>query len=186
MHTLVQDLLRLSRAGRTAIHLGSVSLGTCAADAVGQLSDRVLEVNAEVVCEDLPEVVGDARLLTQVYHALLGNALKFVAPGRRPQIHLTAEHVGDHWVFGVRDNGIGIRQEYTEQVFAPFRRLHGRDEFEGTGIGLAICRKAVERHGGRIWVESTWGEGTCFKFTLATSAQAESPDEQMPVASPAT
>ena len=173
MHTLVHDLLRLARAGRTAMRRIRVSLSACASDAANQLAEIVSETDAEIVCDDLPEVDADPRLLTQVYYGLLGNALKFMPQGRRPAIHISAEYIGGDWVYFVRDNGIGIRQEYIEQVFAPFRRLHGRDEYEGTGIGLAICRKAIERHGGTIWVESTPGQGACFKFTLgATRAPA--------------
>ena len=91
--------------------------------------------------------------------------MKFV-DGKQPDIRLPAERDGGDWVLGVKDNGIGIQPEYTEQIFAPFRRLHGMTEYEGTGIGLALCRKTIERHGGKIWVESDPGQGSHFKFTL--------------------
>ena len=96
----------------------------------------------------------------------LRNGLKF-CNAQHPVIRLTAEQQGEQLVFGVHDNGIGIQPEYHEQIFMPFKRLHGRGDYEGTGIGLAICRKTVERHGGRIWVESELGQGTHLKFTLA-------------------
>jgi light-regulated signal transduction histidine kinase (bacteriophytochrome) len=113
----------------------------------------------------LPHVHVDACLIEQLYQNLIGNAIKF-SGGRPPQIHLTAQRAKTGWVFGVRDHGIGIAPEYATMIFAPFKRLHSREAYEGTGIGLAICRKAVERHGGRIWVESTLGEGSHFMFTL--------------------
>ena len=116
-------------------------------------------------------MTGDSLLLTQLYQNLLSNAMKFV-DGKVPDIRLTAERDGAVWVLGVKDNGIGIQAEYAEQIFAPFRRLHGMTEYEGTGIGLALCRKTVERHGGKIWVESDPGQGSHFKFTRR-AAQAE-------------
>ena len=114
-------------------------------------------------------IAGDATLLTQVYQNLLNNALKFT-DGAQPHICLTAEPAGNSWVLGVRDNGIGIEPQFAQRIFAPFQRLHTRSEYEGTGIGLAICKKVVERHGGRIWVESTPGAGAHFKFLLPAHA----------------
>jgi signal transduction histidine kinase len=110
--------------------------------------------------------MGDPTLVTQVFQNLLGNALKYRRPDVRPELTLSVERSGDMWVVGVRDNGIGISMEHADQVFQPFKRLHSRDKFEGTGIGLAICRKAVERMGGRIWLEAAPGQGAHFKFTL--------------------
>ena len=112
-----------------------------------------------------PRSWGDATLLTQLYQNLLGNALKFIGD-ERPVIHLTMAREGEMWTLGVRDNGIGLAPEYAEQIFKPFKRLHGMATYAGTGIGLSICQKAVERHGGRIWVESEPGRGAHFLFTL--------------------
>jgi signal transduction histidine kinase len=115
------------------------------------VGDETLEVR--IAKTELPVVMGDSVVLTQLYQNLLGNALKFTAD-KPPVLRLTCERDGDDWILGVRDNGIGIAKEQSEKIFAPFKRLHGRGEFAGTGIGLATCRKAVERHGGRIFVES--------------------------------
>jgi len=171
MQTLVVDLLALSRAGRADLKRERLSLDDCVDRAVQALATRVVETHAEINRDALPDVVGDPTLLTQLYQNLLGNALKFVSVGRTPLVHVTAEHDNGRWIFGVRDNGIGIKPQYHEQIFAPFKRLQGRDEYEGTGIGLAIARKAVERHGGRIWVESEPARGAHFKFTLQVDAE---------------
>jgi light-regulated signal transduction histidine kinase (bacteriophytochrome) len=126
---------------------------------------RLDEAGAEVQRGPLPEVTGDATLLTQLFQNLIGNALKFRSE-QRPVIELTVEKHSHGWTLGVRDNGIGITPEHAEQVFLPFQRLHAMGEYEGSGIGLAICRKSVERHGGRIWVESEAGKGAHFMFTI--------------------
>jgi signal transduction histidine kinase len=110
-------------------------------------------------------VRGDTSQLRQLFQNLIGNAIKFRA-GRVPEIAISALKKGYLWQFAVKDNGIGIAAEYHEKVFQVFQRLHGQSEYPGTGIGLAICRKIVERHGGRIWVESEPGQGTTFFFTL--------------------
>ena len=111
-------------------------------------------------------------MLTKLYQNLISNALKFNRP-EHPEIRLTAERENEFWILGVQDNGIGIDQEFCEQIFSPFKRLHGRGEFGGTGIGLAICRKTVERHGGNIWVELQPGEGAHFKFTIPINLEQE-------------
>ena len=167
MQALIQDLLALSRTGRMAMQYDWVSLDICVNNALAALAVRLQETAASITRDPLPVVWGDATLLTQLYQNLLDNALKFVAHDH-PIIHLTAERHAAQWVFGVQDHGIGLKPEYAEQIFAPFKRLHSRAEYEGTGIGLAICRKAIERHGGQIWVESQPGQGAYFKFTLAS------------------
>jgi chemotaxis family two-component system sensor kinase Cph1 len=167
MQALIEDLLALSRTGRMAMQSDWIRLDSCVQDALETLAVRIQETQASITRDPLPIVWGDATLLTQLYQNLIDNALKFVAHGQ-PIIHLTAEQHADQWVFGVQDHGIGLKPEYAEQIFAPFKRLHNRAEYQGTGIGLAICRKAIERHGGTIWVESQPGQGAHFKFTLAT------------------
>ncbi len=148
-----------------------VDLNDCVNHALDALHIRIDETEAEVILTPLPTVLGDATLLTQLYQNLLGNALKFVG-NERPVIHLMAEREDDLWTLGVRDNGIGLDPVYAEQIFKPFKRLHGMATYPGTGIGLSICQKAVERHGGRIWVESELGQGAHFRFTIpATAAQ---------------
>ncbi|MFN0022109.1 MAG: sensor histidine kinase [Pirellulaceae bacterium] len=166
MRNLIQDLLSLSRAGRTAMKVEPISLDKCVTQALDALDMRVQETQAQIDYPSLPWVAGDSTLITQLYQNLVGNALKFIPPDRKPKISLSADCRGDHWELAVSDNGIGIKPEHLERLFKPFQRLHGRNEFEGTGIGLAICKKAVERHGGTIWVESQPGTGSQFKFTI--------------------
>jgi signal transduction histidine kinase len=172
LQTLIHDLLALSRAGGTAMQRAWVPLDTCVDRALEVLATRVQETSARITRDPLPVVWGDPTLLTQIYQNLIDNALKFVRHSQ-PVVRLTAERRADGWLFGVQDRGIGLSPEYAEEIFAPFKRLHSRAEYPGTGIGLAICRKAVERHGGRIWVESQPGKGTHFKFTLDTKIQGK-------------
>jgi len=165
MQKLVQDLLALSRSGRMAMKWEALSLNHCVDQALETLTMRAKESGAEILRDDLPEAWGDRTMLTQLYENLLSNALKFTKADR-PLIHLTSERIDGRLILGVKDNGIGVDARYADQIFAPFKRLHGRGEYQGTGIGLAICAKTVERHGGKIWVESEIGGGAHFKFTL--------------------
>ena len=165
MQRLVQDLLALSRSGRQKMNVAATRIEHCVSGALDALEIRIRETKAEISRAKMPVVRGDASMLTQLYQNLIGNALKF-CDADHPCIELTAEQSEGNWTLGVRDNGIGIKPEYAKQIFAPFKRLHGRGRYEGTGIGLAICRKIVERHGGAIWVESELGQGAHFKFTL--------------------
>lgn len=171
MRVLVQDLLALSRTGRDGVKREPVSLRDCAERALGTLSERVESTGARIEFDELPLVPGDRTLLEQLYQNLIGNALKFRGM-QPPRIRLTADFANGKQVFGVRDNGIGIKPEYTRQIFVPFKRLHGQTEYEGTGIGLAICAKIVQHHGGTIWVESEPGRGSHFKFTLSAEESA--------------
>lgn len=178
MHVLVGDLLILSRSGRTEIQKRPIELDVCVDEAMSAVSARVDEAGAEIERDALPTVSCDKRLVTQLYQNLVSNALKFVKPDVTPMIHLTVEEADGEIVFGVRDNGIGIKPDYLQIIFSPFKRLHGRSEYEGSGIGLSICRKAVERHGGKIWVESEYGQGSHFKFTLGDTANVDvSPED---------
>ncbi len=165
MQHLVGDLLALSRTGKLSMVREHLALDEAVDRALDALALRIAESGATISRASLPKVWGDLTLLTQLYQNLISNALKFV-DGRPPEIALTAEQVGGEWVFGVRDQGIGIPAKYVGQIFQPFKRLHGRGQFEGSGIGLSICRKVVERHCGRIWVESEENRGAWFKFTL--------------------
>ena len=166
MQTLIRDLLALSRAGRVAKKREKVSLHECADRALEALAMRMKETGAQVMREELPDVWGDSTLLTELYQNLIGNALKF-SGDQRPIIQLTFEERDGGQIFGVKDNGIGIEPKYAPQIFQPFRRLHGGAEYEGSGIGLAICHKIVDRHGGKIWVESEPGKGAHFRFTFS-------------------
>jgi chemotaxis family two-component system sensor kinase Cph1 len=123
------------------------------------------EAGAKVTRDPLPTVMADDIQLGQLFQNLIANAMKFRGE-EPPRIHVSAKQNGDEWLFSVRDNGIGIDPTLTDRIFIMFQRLHGMKEYPGTGIGLAICKKIVERHGGRIWVESEIGEGTTFYFTM--------------------
>jgi light-regulated signal transduction histidine kinase (bacteriophytochrome) len=171
MQTLVQDLLSLAGAGNQPLSTEPVSLDLCAETALASLSARIEETGAEILRDGLPTVLGDRTLLTQVYQNLIGNALKLRHREVRPVVRLGVERLDGHFVLSVSDNGIGIKPDYVDQIFAPFKRLHGRGEYEGSGIGLAICSKAVARHGGDIWVDSKPGDGSTFRFTLASDIQ---------------
>jgi light-regulated signal transduction histidine kinase (bacteriophytochrome) len=114
----------------------------------------------------LPDVHADETQLVQLFQNLIGNGIKFCGD-RTPQVDVSARRDGDRWVFAVRDNGIGIERQYWEQIFVIFQRLHTRQKYAGTGIGLAVCKRIVERHGGKIWLDSQPGQGTTFYFTLS-------------------
>jgi light-regulated signal transduction histidine kinase (bacteriophytochrome) len=132
----------------------------------------VQESGATVTRDLLPTAVADGAQLCQVFRNLIGNAIKFRGE-TPPRIHVSAEKQGAEWLFAVRDNGIGIDPKYGERIFVVFQRLHNRNEHAGNGIGLAICKRIVERHGGRIWVESQAGEGSTFYFTLPAAAEVQ-------------
>jgi light-regulated signal transduction histidine kinase (bacteriophytochrome) len=132
---------------------------------VKRLDPALTESGATVTHGSLPTVVAESRQIGQVVQNLLSNALKFRGP-EAPRIHLWAQQQGDEWVIAVQDNGIGIEPRHAERIFGIFQRLHPREAYPGTGMGLAICRKIVERHGGRIWVESPPSQGATFFFTL--------------------
>ena len=175
MQTLVQDLLRLSRIGRVELTLADISLDECVKGALISLESQLEDAgHPEISRDPLPTVRGDKTMLTQLYQNLIGNAVKYRGQDP-PRIHLTCQTEDGQLVLGVRDNGIGIDQLYHESIFVAFKRLHGQTEYPGTGIGLAICRKAVERHGGRIWVESESGKGSHFKFTIDTNREENKP-----------
>jgi len=173
MERLINDLLSLSRAGRRPILVERIALQDCLQDALDGLNSALSESGAEVRRDDLPAVIGDRTLITQVYQNLLANALKFVPDGERPHVRATAEVVGDEWEFGVRDNGIGIDPNHVDRIFEPFERLHGLDAYDGSGIGLAVCKRSIERLGGRIWVHPETRRGAHVKFTLPVRREAD-------------
>ena len=165
MQQLINDLLAFSRVGRESGPTQPIDLGDAARHALANLDTAVAESSARFEIGPLPTVRGEAPLLTILFQNLIGNALKFRGE-RPPLIQVGAERDGDVWTVAVTDDGIGIDAEYAERVFVIFQRLHGRDEYAGTGIGLAMCRKIVDHHGGRIWLDTDVESGTTFRFTL--------------------
>ena len=134
-------------------------------DAVNQLAPSIQDARGQVTCGDLPEVIGDRSQLVQLMDNLIGNGLKYHGD-KVPHVHVSAEQIENKWTFSVRDNGIGIAPEHYERIFEIFQRLHDKRDYPGTGIGLAVCRRIVGRHGGTIWVESTPAHGSAFHFTI--------------------
>jgi light-regulated signal transduction histidine kinase (bacteriophytochrome) len=165
MQTLISDLLTYSRVGTRGKELVPTDCGAVFEAARTNLQMAIEESGAEVTSEELPIVIGDATQLIQLFQNLMSNALKFRSE-RAPKVHVEAKRRDGEWLFTVRDNGIGIEEQYLERIFVIFQRLHAKTEYTGTGIGLAVCKKIVERHGGMIWVESEPGEGSTFYFTL--------------------
>jgi PAS domain S-box-containing protein len=165
MHTLVNDLLAYSRVGTRGEPFTPISLSNVLSAATANLEVAIEENHAVITHDRLPTVLGDESQLIQLFQNLLGNAIKFRSDAT-PTIHVGVERKEDDWVFSVRDNGIGIDMKYAERIFSVFQRLHAREEYPGTGIGLAVVKKIVERHGGRVWVESEPADGSTFYFML--------------------
>ena len=171
MQGLIKDLLAYSRAGTNGKVLHEVSAENALKEALANLRATIDQSSAVVTHDALPAIRTDETQLTQVFQNLVGNAIKYHG-AEVPQVHVSAtKNGGNEWTFSVRDNGLGIDPQYFERIFILFQRLHGRDEFEGTGIGLAICKKVLERLGGRIWVESQPEKGSTFYFALPESIE---------------
>ena len=165
MQRLINALLEYSRLGTRGSGHVPVETGRILEAALANLRNAIEESGAEVVSESLPTVLGDEVQLMQLFQNLVANAIKFRGE-EPPRVSVSAGRRGAEWVFSVKDNGIGIGPEYRDRIFVIFQRLHGREEYTGTGIGLALCKKIVERHGGKIWLESEPGKGSTFYFTL--------------------
>jgi signal transduction histidine kinase len=177
MQKLVQDLLAFSRVGRQGTAARSTDCNLVIQAALQNLEAALQESGAVVKADPLPVVIADGAQLTQVFQNLIGNAIKFRGPGA-PTIQISAEGKDKEWTFSVKDNGIGIAPDQAENVFVIFRRLHTREEYSGNGIGLSICKKIIEHHGGRIWFESEPGHGSNFKFTLPVKAALRGGERQ--------
>ena len=170
MQLLIHDLLAYSRVGTRGGELTPTDTDAVLREILSNLEVAIDESNAQVVFSDLPSVMGDPSQLRQLFQNIIGNALKFRSESR-PRVELGALRDGDQWTFSIRDNGVGFDQRYAERIFGVFKRLHRNAEIPGTGIGLAICQRIIDRHGGRIWAESKLGEGSCFYFTLPAVAE---------------
>jgi signal transduction histidine kinase len=182
MQVLINDLLAFSRVGRLNATNTELDLDDVVDAAMNNLTTAIEESGAEVVRprEPLPRVDGDRTLLVMVWQNLIGNAMKFHREGVAPRVVIefragTGE-MAEQWVFTVTDNGIGIAEEFVDKVFVIFQRLHGRDAYSGTGIGLALCKKIVEHHGGSIWIDTSYRDGTRFVFTLPATPTTEPND----------
>ena len=165
MQALINDLLAYSRVSSRGKPFEPIDCEVVLDEALANLQMAIEESDAVIIRDPLPTVMADGTQLMQLFQNLIGNGIKF-QNGRAPHVHVSTERQAGEWVFSVCDNGIGIDPRYHERVFAVFRRLHTREEYPGTGIGLAICKRIVERHGGRIWVESQSGEGSTFHFAI--------------------
>jgi light-regulated signal transduction histidine kinase (bacteriophytochrome) len=165
MQVLINDLLAFSRVGRLGGEFGPVDLDDVLARVLSNLDTAIQESGAVVESEPLPTVNGEASLLGAVLQNLIANGIKFRSDAP-PRVSLSAERRGGEWLFSCADNGIGIDPEYAERVFVIFQRLHPKEEYAGTGIGLAMCRKIVDYHGGSIWLDTETTSGTTFHFTL--------------------
>lgn len=172
MRTLIQDLLAYARVDTRGRPLGPTDCEEVLATVLANLKLAIDESGTVIEHEKLPTVEGDSMQLAQVFQNLLGNAIKFHGQ-TPPRIHVGARRNNDEWLFFVKDNGIGIDPKNFSRIFVLFQRLHTRQEYPGTGMGLAICKKIIERHGGRIWAESKPGEGTTFFFTIPVRNEAE-------------
>lgn len=166
MQMLISDLLAYCRVETAGKALLDVPSREAFAEALRNLEGAIAESDAQITCDPLPQVMADRTQLVQLFQNLIGNAIKY-RTSERPQIHVSAKRGRpNEWIFSIRDNGIGIDPKYSERIFLMFQRLHSRDEFSGTGIGLTLCKKIAERHGGRIWVEPNTGPGSTFHVAL--------------------
>ncbi len=173
MQHLIQDLLAFSRVGRSGAEPEEVRLEAVLEQVLHDLGERIAESGAEVTHDPLPVVRGERALLAMLLMNVVGNALKFRHPERPPRVHLSARRDGDAWEVACTDNGIGIDPQYAERVFVIFQRLHPKEVYSGTGIGLALVKRVVEHHGGRVWVEPADSGGTTVRWTLRAAGDPD-------------
>ncbi|QDU95267.1 sensor histidine kinase [Lignipirellula cremea] len=172
LQQMIDDLLEYSRIQTEAKRFRPIDVNGVLVDVKNNLFKRISENKAVITSDPLPTLEADPSQMRQLFQNLIGNAIKFRRE-ERPQVHVSAEPWENGWLFSVSDNGIGIEPRFLARVFEVFRRLHTRAEFDGTGIGLSVCRRVVERHQGKIWVESTPGKGSVFYFTLPNDQSLE-------------
>jgi light-regulated signal transduction histidine kinase (bacteriophytochrome) len=165
MKQLINDLLEFSRVGTRGKPFAPTDCGAVVHTVMQNLHQAIQDSGATVICSALPTLKADTSQLTQVFQNLIGNAIKFRG-SQPPEVHVEAQRQEGGWQLSVRDNGIGIDPQFAERIFVIFQRLHTHVEYPGTGIGLALCRKVIERHGGTIWLESQPGKGATFFFTI--------------------
>ncbi len=172
MQALVQDLLAYSRVGTAALKIETLDMGMVLEKAKENLYLSIAERRATITNNALPRTKGDAGKLVQVFQNLISNSIRFAKPGQTAEVHIAARRHDREWIFSVRDNGIGFDPKYAERIFIIFQRLHAVGTYPGTGIGLAICQRIIEAHGGRIWAESEPEVGSTFSFALPLEPQA--------------
>ena len=177
MQALIQDLLNYARVDSRGRKFTDVDCNNVVQQALDNLKISITDSGAQISCDSLPTVIGDNVQLTQLFQNLVGNALKFQSRVT-PKINIKAELVDGDWMFSVEDNGIGFEPDYKERIFEIFKRLHHRHKYPGTGIGLAVCRRIIHRHGGRIWAESMPNRGSVFYFTIPTESSNLLPAQQ--------
>ena len=165
MQTLIDDVLAYSKVDTLGTAFQVTSVGTALNRVLKNLHQRITETGTIITYDPLPAVMANETQLIQLFLNLIGNAIKFHS-SQPPKIHVGAKRLEDEWLFSIKDNGIGIDPQFGDRIFIIFQRLHTRDEYSGTGMGLAICKKIIECHGGRIWVESQDGQGATFYFTI--------------------
>jgi len=165
MQTMINDLLTFSRVGTRGKPFEPIDCQVILDQSLANLQRAIEDSQAIITHDPLPTVMADDTQMVQLFQNLIGNAIKFRTQ-EQMRVHISAQAKGREWVFSVRDNGIGIDPQYFERLFVIFQRLHSKEEYPGTGIGLAVCKRVVERHGGKIWVESQPGQGSTFYFTI--------------------
>jgi light-regulated signal transduction histidine kinase (bacteriophytochrome) len=166
LQDMIKGLLEYSRVGTQGEEFSKVSSEEALNKGLFNLHSSIEECHAKVTYDTLPVVLGDESQITQVFQNLIGNGLKFRRNEIQPKIHVSAEKKDNKYIFSISDNGIGMEPQYTDRIFEVFKRMHPIGEYEGAGIGLAIVKRIIERHGGRIWVESEYGVGSTFYFTI--------------------
>ena len=166
MQQLINDLLGYSRVGKKQVDLVPINSSNVLSSVLTNLKIAIKESDAVITNDPLPIIISDESKLCQVVQNLIGNAIKFRKPGATPQIHVSAEEQDDHWLFSIRDNGIGIEPQYADRIFVIFQRLHTRTEYPGTGIGLSIVKRSIEKMGGKVGVESAVDQGSTFWIEL--------------------
>ncbi|KUG19808.1 MAG: PAS domain S-box protein [Methanomicrobiaceae archaeon] len=175
MDQIIHDLLAYSRVQTSTHEFGLIDANKALDQALLNLHSAIQDKKAIITHDPLPEIFADGTQITQVFQNLIGNALKFQRPGIAPKVHISATRAEGRWIFSVADNGIGIEPRFADRIFLIFQRLHAKGEYEGTGIGLAICKRIIERHGGEITVQSVPGEGTTFFFSIPNNNEESTP-----------
>ena len=168
MHETIQALLRFSQASNAKLHLGSINISKLLEELLNDIDEHIKQRGALVKIEDLPvSIIGDKLLLKEVFHNLIINGIKFTKANTPAQIIIDGDEDSSFWYYRVRDNGIGIHEDFTEKIFLIFKRLHSAKKYAGTGIGLPLCKSIIENHGGKIWAESEPDIGSTFHFSIA-------------------